>query len=219
MNSGMKPNLIRSTGCTCESRSISRRPLALERGSSSFSSSCRKPMDFLPARRAITFSSPTNAPPQMNRMLVVSTGVNSWCGCLRPPCGGTLATVPFQDLQQRLLHALARNVAGDRRVLVLAADLVDFVDIDDALLAALHVPVGVLQQPQDDVLDVLAHVAGFGQRGGVHDRERHVQNLGQRLRQQASCRYRSGRSAGCWTSTAPRRVLRMRFMWMRLQWL
>src|SRR5437016_10943308 len=40
------------------------------------------------------FSKPTNAPPQMNRMLVVSTGVNSWCGCLRPPCGGTLATVP-----------------------------------------------------------------------------------------------------------------------------
>ena len=41
-----------------------------------------------------TFSRPTKAPPQMNRMLVVSTGVNSWWGCLRPPCGGTLAMVP-----------------------------------------------------------------------------------------------------------------------------
>ena len=30
----------------------------------------------------------------MNRMLVVSTWKNSWCGCLRPPWGGTLATVP-----------------------------------------------------------------------------------------------------------------------------
>ena len=54
----------------------------------------RKPSDFLPMRRPIIFSSPTKAPPQMNRMFVVSTGVNSWCGCLRPPCGGTLATVP-----------------------------------------------------------------------------------------------------------------------------
>ena len=39
----------------------------------------------------------------------------------------------FQDLQQRLLDAFARNVAGDGGILVLAADLVDFVDIDDAL--------------------------------------------------------------------------------------
>src|SRR5204863_9975666 len=34
----------------------------------------------------------------------------------------------FHDLQQRLLHALARDVAGDRGVVGLAADLVDFVD-------------------------------------------------------------------------------------------
>src|SRR5208337_5606371 len=38
----------------------------------------------------------------------------------------------FQNLEQRLLYALARHVAGDRRVLDLASDLVDFVDIDDA---------------------------------------------------------------------------------------
>ena len=34
------------------------------------------------------------APPQTNRMLVVSTCRNSCCGCLRPPCGGTEAIVP-----------------------------------------------------------------------------------------------------------------------------
>ena len=90
----------------------------------------------------------------------------------------------FQNLQQRLLHAFARNIARDRRVLVLAADLVDLVDIDDALLAALHIAVGGLQQLQDDVLDVFAHVAGFGQRGGVDDGERHIENPRQRLRHQ-----------------------------------
>ena len=40
------------------------------------------------------FSRPAKAPPQMNRMLVVSTWRNSCCGCLRPPCGGTEAVVP-----------------------------------------------------------------------------------------------------------------------------
>jgi hypothetical protein len=40
------------------------------------------------------FSRPAKAPPQMNRMLVVSTCRNSCCGCLRPPCGGTEAVVP-----------------------------------------------------------------------------------------------------------------------------
>src|SRR5207342_1646711 len=44
------------------------------------------------------FSRPENAPPQMNRMLVVSTCRNSCCGCLRPPCGGTEATVPSMIL-------------------------------------------------------------------------------------------------------------------------
>src|SRR6185312_5100850 len=43
----------------------------------------------------------------------------------------------FHDLQQRLLHALARNVARDRGVVGFAADLVDLVDIDDAALRTL----------------------------------------------------------------------------------
>ena len=90
----------------------------------------------------------------------------------------------FEDLQQRLLHALARDVAGDRRVLVLAADLVDLVDVDDPLLALLDVAAGGLQQLEDDVLDVLADVAGLGQRRRVDDREGDGEELGERLRQQ-----------------------------------
>src|ERR1043166_9829792 len=61
----------------------------------------------------------------------------------------------FENLQQRLLHALTRNVARDRRVLILATNLVDFVDVDDALLRALDVAVRSLQEFQNDVLDVL----------------------------------------------------------------
>jgi len=47
-----------------------------------------------PSRRWMTFSKPMNAPPQMNKMSVVSTRMYSCCGCLRPPWGGTLQIVP-----------------------------------------------------------------------------------------------------------------------------
>ena len=80
----------------------------------------------------------------MKRMLVVSISRNSWCGCLRPPPGGTEAVVPSMSLEQCLLDALTRDIAGDRRVLRLATDLVDLVDVDDALLSALDVAVSGL---------------------------------------------------------------------------
>ena len=57
-------------------------------------------------------SRPSNAPPQMKRMLVVSTCRNSCCGCLRPPLGGTLRDRALDDLEQRLLHALAATRRG-----------------------------------------------------------------------------------------------------------
>src|SRR5262249_3773160 len=64
----------------------------------------------------------------------------------------------FHDFEQRLLYALARDVAGDRGVVRLAADLVDLVDIDDTALGALDIIVRRLQQLEDDVLDVLADI-------------------------------------------------------------
>ena len=71
----------------------------------------------------------------------------------------------FYDLEQGLLHALARYVAGDRRVVGFAGNLVDLVDVDNAALRALDVVVGGLEQLENDVLDVFTNVAGFGQRG------------------------------------------------------
>ena len=53
-----------------------------------------KPMDFWSRRFSMIFSRPSKAPPQMKRMFLVLTWMNSWWGCLRPPWGGTLATVP-----------------------------------------------------------------------------------------------------------------------------
>ena len=53
-----------------------------------------KPTPLWPMRRSITWSRFANAPPQMKSTFVVSIVRNSWWGCLRPPCGGTLACVP-----------------------------------------------------------------------------------------------------------------------------
>src|SRR5690606_14771799 len=94
----------------------------------------------------------------------------------------------LDQLEQRLLHAFAGHVAGDRRVLALARDLVDLVDVDDALLRLVDIIVALLQQLLDDVLDVLADVAGFGQRRGVGHGERHVQQARQGLGQERLAR-------------------------------
>src|SRR5687768_12172007 len=45
----------------------------------------------------------------------------------------------LHDLQQRLLHTLARDIACDRWVVGFARDLVDLVDVDDAELRALDI--------------------------------------------------------------------------------
>src|SRR5205807_2554741 len=87
----------------------------------------------------------------------------------------------LQDLEQRLLHTLAGDVAGDRRVLGLAGDLVDLVDVDDPGLGLLDVVVGRLDQLEEEVLDVFPDVAGFRQRRGVGDGERDVEEPGHRL--------------------------------------
>src|ERR1035437_8833534 len=40
----------------------------------------------------------------------------------------------FENLEQGLLHSFAAHIPGNRRVLVLLSDLVDFVYVDDPLL-------------------------------------------------------------------------------------
>ena len=87
MNSGISPNLMRSSGSVSAKLSdvsISR----LDR------ISAPKPSPRLPTRSPMIFSRPANAPATMNSTFVVSIWMNSWCGCLRPPCGGTDAVVP-----------------------------------------------------------------------------------------------------------------------------
>ena len=90
----------------------------------------------------------------------------------------------LDELEQCLLHTFARHVTGDRRVVGLAGDFVDLVDVDDALLGLVHLVVALLKQLLDDVFHVLADVAGFGEGRGVRHHEGHVEETGQGLGQQ-----------------------------------
>src|ERR1700728_2664049 len=112
-------------------------------------------------------------------------------GMLASALRGDTRNRTLHDLEQRLLHALARYIAGDRRIVRLAADLVDLVDVDDAALRPLDIIVGSLQQFQNDVLNVLADITGFSQSRRVGHSERHVEDARKRLSEQClarSCR-------------------------------
>ncbi len=89
--------------------------------------------------------------------------------------------MPSRIFSGRLLHALTGDVTGDRRVLGLAGDLVDLVDVDDAVLGALDVEVRGLDELEEDVLDVLADVAGLRERGRIGDGEGDVETLRESL--------------------------------------
>ena len=199
MNSGIMPNLIRSSVRAMRAQRVLVDPRP-----------CRccapKPRPRSPTRRRTISSTPLNAPRADEQ------------------------DVGRVDLDQLLLRAVARAVGRDRRCLpsrilssacctpspetsrvdgrpaALARDLVDLVDADDAAAGLLGVVAGVAVQRLDDAVDVLADVAGLGQRGRVRHRERHVQLLGQRLGQQGLARSRSGPSSRMlpfWISTSP----------------
>ena len=109
-------------------------------------------------------------------------------GMLAPALGRDAADGAFEDFQEGLLDAFAGDVAGDGDVFGLAGDLVNFVNINDATLGAFDIIIGVLEQPQNDVLDVFADVAGLGQGGGVGDGERDIEDLGQGAGEQGFAR-------------------------------
>ncbi len=146
-NSGIRPNLKRSWGCTLTRVRPCRRLTRL-------CTSATNPMVFLPVRVLMISSRPLKAPPQINRMLVVSTLTNSCWGCLRPPWE-VLGHRAFNDFQQRLLDASP-----------LTSRVMDGLSLFRAILSISSIytipfwPLDVidrnLQQVQDDVLNVFS---------------------------------------------------------------
>jgi hypothetical protein len=138
--------------------------------------SAPKPIEVPRPRCEMILSRPEKAPPHDLQELLLRV--------LAPALRRHARHRALHDLEERLLYPLARDVAGDRGVVGLARDLVDLVDVDDAALRPLDVVVGRLQQLEDDILDVLADIAGLGQGGRVGHREGNVEDARQGLREQ-----------------------------------
>ena len=177
MNSGISPYSTRSSG----QHLLERSPVSL---SSSSVTSAPKPTPLWPMRRSIDLVEVRERAAADEQDVRGVDREELLVRVLAPALRRHRRHGSLEDLQQRLLDALARHVARDRRVVRLARDLVDLVDVDDPGLGLLHVEVGGLDQLEEDVLDVLADVAGLGERRGVGDRERDVQDLRQRLGEQ-----------------------------------
>ena len=67
-------------------------------------------------------------------------------GVLSAALGRYARLRPLDDLKERLLHALTGHIPCDGNVLALLRDLVDLIDIDDAILRPLHIVVRRLDQ-------------------------------------------------------------------------
>src|SRR3546814_11600501 len=93
----------------------------------------------------------------------------------------------FDDFQQRLLNAFAGNITSDRGAVALARDLIDLVDIDDALLRFFAVAVCGLQSSGDGAFDIFADIAGLVQRGGVDNCEWTVESASERAGAKLFC--------------------------------
>ena len=90
-----------------------------------------------------------------------------------------VAGAAFENFQEGLLHSFARDVTGDADVVGLAADLVDLVNVNDPDLRPFHVVIGILQEPQDDVLHIFSDIARFRQSSGVGDAKGDIENFGE----------------------------------------
>mmetsp|Transcript_24015 Transcript_24015/g.70786 ORF Transcript_24015/g.70786 Transcript_24015/m.70786 type:complete len:202 (-) Transcript_24015:321-926(-) len=93
-NSGRKPKETRSSTVGCS------RSTCAARAAESGRAAAPNPICLTARRSSITLSRPLKAPPQMNRMLVVSTCTYSLRGFLRPPFSGTFTTEPSSILSR-----------------------------------------------------------------------------------------------------------------------
>ena len=105
-------------------------------------------------------------------------------GMLAAALRGNVDNRAFEELEEALLYAFARHVAGYRGVVALAGYLVDFIYEHNASLGLGHIVVGGLEEACEKAFDILAHIAGLGEHRGVDNGERNVEQPGYSLCQQ-----------------------------------
>ena len=67
----------------------------------------------------------------------------------------------FDNLEKGLLHTFTRNITCDRNILTLLSNLVNLIDIDNPTFCAFNVKISCLQKFEEDIFNVLTHIASF----------------------------------------------------------
>ncbi len=101
-----------------------------------------------------------------------------------PAFGRHIAHRPLDQLQERLLHTFAGDISRQGRILRLAADLVDLIDIDDARFGPGNVVIAILKQLEDHILNILSHISGLSQCRRIGNGKGDMKDTGQGLGQQ-----------------------------------
>ena len=98
-------------------------------------------------------------------------------GMLAPALGRNICNRTLQQLQHRLLYALAGNITGNGGVLAFSCNFINFIDVDYAFFGALHVKVSRLQKLQQNVLNILTHITRLSESGCIGNCKGHIKHL------------------------------------------
>ena len=93
---------------------------------------------------------------------------------LSSPLGWNRSHRPLKDLQQCLLYALAGNISCNRYILRLLCDLIDLINIDNAMLCPFNIVIGSLDQLQENVFHIFTYITCLRQRSGICNGKRHI---------------------------------------------
>src|SRR5260370_25977785 len=93
-----------------------------------------------------------------------------------PSLRRNVTATAFQNLEKRLLDAFSGDISSDADIIRLSPDFVDLVDVHDTNLGTFYVIIGILQQSQNDVFDILTDVSSFSQSCRIGDAKRHIEN-------------------------------------------
>ena len=90
----------------------------------------------------------------------------------------------FQDFQESLLDAFSANVARNGWIFRFPGYFIDFININNTAFCPLNIKICCLNQAEQDVFYIFAHITSFCQRCSVRNGKRNVQQTRKCLRQQ-----------------------------------
>ena len=87
------------------------------------------------------------------------------------------------NFQKSLLYSFSGYVSGNGGIFRFSGNFVNFVNINNAILSTFYIVICCLNDFQQNIFHILAHITGFGQSGCVGNGKRHIQQSCQRLSQ------------------------------------